>query len=482
MQTASQKKTGFYIGVTCPGCGGHLELDSDFFVLECTHCGSVLRLVMPDVPPAFLIRSKTDEREARFAIDRYLKENDLPLTGSSLAIKKLYYPYWKVDGILLKIRNRVEQRSYGGGPDYSGEGSTPETVVDIPISDISIAPYMTTYQAGPALEGIDVSIGMRAGHVTALPYSEDTVEDDFDSIPVTQNSQAVLARAGKAASRLSNIALADFGSNHTELLNPSISIVYFPYLIVESYDSHPFRRFVVDAVSGRLVSPSGQYHPPAATQDDHDDREPDDASAANMEFGSVGVEFHRCRTCGEDLPSEQSFIYLCANCQEITVLERVGFDVTSLKLAAGESHPDDILLPFWFFRMPEENVRRMPNFFGGIHKSDWMAVPGFKVPNFEALYRLAKRMSAAQFHMQLETVDEWDRRCRPIDMSLTQAAAFAGVVLYRESASKGVRPGGEHPVVQPLEARVCYIPFHLESYFYVDSILNAVSVERALIK
>ncbi|MEE8577598.1 MAG: hypothetical protein V3T31_10120, partial [candidate division Zixibacteria bacterium] len=57
-QTKTTNKSGFYIEVTCPGCGGTLDLDTDFFVLECTHCGSVHRVVMPEAPAAYMISAK----------------------------------------------------------------------------------------------------------------------------------------------------------------------------------------------------------------------------------------------------------------------------------------------------------------------------------------------------------------------------------------------------------------------------------------
>ncbi len=109
MKAATTKpKAGFYIDVTCPGCGATLELEQDFLVLGCQYCDSVLRIVMPDSPPAFLVKGRLDKRRLRFQIDRFLKENAMPLTGSALQLKNLYYPFWKVDGKLLKLRNRRE--------------------------------------------------------------------------------------------------------------------------------------------------------------------------------------------------------------------------------------------------------------------------------------------------------------------------------------------------------------------------------------
>ena len=135
----SKNQSGFYIGVSCPGCGGELKLEDEFFVLACGHCGSVLRVTMPEIPPAYLVSARVTEREARFAIDRYLKENGLPLTDSSLQFKRIYYPYWKVDAVLLKVRNRIETREHG-----CDENGQSDYVTEKEKTDISLTPYSTT--------------------------------------------------------------------------------------------------------------------------------------------------------------------------------------------------------------------------------------------------------------------------------------------------------------------------------------------------
>jgi len=69
---------------------------------------------MPDTPAAFMAQSGVADHEIRFHIDRYLKQNDLPLTGSTLQVKRLYYPYWKVDATVLKLRNKTEVKKSRG--------------------------------------------------------------------------------------------------------------------------------------------------------------------------------------------------------------------------------------------------------------------------------------------------------------------------------------------------------------------------------
>jgi hypothetical protein len=480
MQQTSNK-TGFYIGVTCPGCGGDLELETDFFVLVCDHCDSALRIDMPDAPPAYIVRNKQSQSEVRFTIDRFLKQHDEPLTSSELQIKKLYYPYWKIDGMLLKLRNRIEERIVVY---ETGEHSQEELTTSTPKTDITVSPYMVTHMAGPELPGLAASIGMRAQHVTALPLSDENIEEGFDLMAVTRSRIDILEMARKSVDHFSHIGPAAFGSNRTELFRPVLSLVYFPYYVVEDYDSGPRRRYVVDGLSGRLVGPQtgepcGNSEQEMSELSTHDLGDQDESSETT--FGSLSVDFHRCRVCGSDLPGHQSYLYLCENCNELNVLDRSASEIRELSQVTGRFSQDDTYLPFWALQLPESLVRLLPTLFGGIDESDWLVVPAFKVSHFEGLFRLAKRMSTAFTKLDLESVETFSGQHLPVELSLSEAVTFSGVVLYRECLARGIKKRAAEVTVSPLGVRLFYAPFHHENYFYMDSVLGAIAVEKALL-
>ena len=244
MQTETKnRKSGFYIEVTCPGCGSGLELNEDFFVLKCDHCGSVHRVVMPDVPTAYFVPAKIDRREARFSIDRYLKKNDLPLTASGMALKQVYYPYWKVDAILFKLRNKAYERVVVAESEYNDPVS-----VTHERTEINLTPYIATCAAGSYFDGVPASIGMRAEYIRMLPYSVENLQEDFDSLPIVTTWEDVRADLKTKMGIISDVDPASFGKNVTELFHPRASLVYFPFLVFESYTQGGFSRYVVDGV------------------------------------------------------------------------------------------------------------------------------------------------------------------------------------------------------------------------------------------
>lgn len=463
----SKNQTGFYIGVGCPGCGGELKLEEGFFVIACGHCGSVLRVTMPEQPPAYLVSARVSEREARFTIDRYLKENGLPLTDSGLQFKRIYYPYWKVDAVLLKVRNRIETREHG-----CDEDGRAEYVTEKEKTDISLTPYSTTLPAGAEFDGMPVGLGVRTSYLKLMPFSRANTQDGFEPLQVV-NSWSVTAE--KLLSRINSLAHLDeaaFGKNRTELFRPVASLVYFPYLVAESYSGGEFSRFVVDGVTGRMM--------------DHVDRsEYSDESAPvdseQIEFGQLGVDFHRCPNCGEDLPATQSIMYVCANCHQLISLEPSDKNIGAVLMTVPAGSETDGLFPFWSLTMTPDVQTRLQRLFGGLFRSERLVLPAFRIGNFEAMFRLAKRMSAALPRIETEPVDSFDQRCQPVTLSLAEAKMFAGIITYRAELDRLIGTLAQKCDLEVTSADLLYAPFHPESYFYVDSVMGAVTFEKSLI-
>jgi hypothetical protein len=465
--TSSANKHGFYIGVSCPGCGGELELGADFFVLTCPHCASVLRVVMPDTPPAYLVKCRKAKSELRFIVDRHCKENSLPLTGSSPGIKPLYYPYWKVDAVVLKMRTTTYEVERDDEEQYSDESQEERT-----RTDVNLSPYMVTLPAGYADDSIPFSLGVRADYVKMIPFSTENIDPEFDCPPVTTLWTDALSALDTTMSKLNRLGETNFGLNGTRLFRPQGSIVYFPYFIVDSYSTKGQTRFIVDGVTGKVVTCS-----PAAVSSESASSE----STPEVELGRLEVVLHRCSNCGEDLPDTQSCLYFCKNCKHIEHLDQNPLlAAESLVVHTGSTGSNDRYFPFWLFHVSEENSKRIKPMIGGIYSSDRLAIPAFKIRNFEAMFRLSKRISSAFPQLTSEVVSELSDGFEAVSVGLTEALTLAEIVLGREQTSRTMRLSRERFDFRPLEAQLCFVPFHPEQYFLVDSILGAVTFERGL--
>lgn len=464
--TAKARKGGFYIEVTCPGCGSALDLDSDFFILRCNHCNSVHRVIMPDVPSAYLIPARIDATEARFSIDRFLKKQSLPLTGSGMHLKQFYYPYWKIDAILFRLRNKIYQKVICDESEYHDE-----VVVNQDRTEINLSPYTTTRAAGIPYEGVPVSIGMRAEYIKMVPFAEENVEEDFDALPVFSSWEDVRKDLKVNIGVISEMDPTDLGSNVTELFHPRASLVYFPFLVLESYTKQGFNRYVVDGVSGRVLD-----HVCDIDTDVHFDI----PESASMEFGALTVVHHRCGNCGVDLPAEQSYVYICQNCQVLTVIGHDSGVISEIHVATGSENKQDKMFPFWSLKIPGENAAQLQRLFGGIHRSDRLVIPAFRTQNFDAMFRLAKRMSAAIPQLEQETIEKLDNRFLPVSVSPEEAALMTEVITFRAGFDRNKAAPSMTAAFVPEDIKLVFVPFHPEHYFYVDSVMNIITFEKSL--
>ena len=78
-------------------------------------------------------------------------------------------------------------------------------------------------------------------------------------------------------------------------------------------------------------------------------------------------------------------------------------------------------------------------------------------------------------------VEDVDSRFVPVDVGPNGALTTAHVVVYREMLSRDQNSSPEDVAFSPGEASLVYASFHPESYFYVDSILGAVTFEKSLV-
>ncbi len=480
-ELSSNPRKGFFIEVGCPGCGGRLEINSNFFVTSCTHCGTPLRLVLPETTPAYILPNKLAQQETRFKIDRYLKSKGLPLTGSSLHFKQIYYPYWKIEATLLRCRNRKEKIA------IQIDDSSGEEIVDYQKNSmVNIVPYHLTIAAGVHLDGVPESIGIRGQSLKAVPLKSSRENDEFEILEVRRSQEEVLQSIRLSLGRMNSFELAEFGENLTKLYNPTTSLIFFPFCLVEDYEGEGYRRYVIDGLSGRIVSKfdSLQGGPHEALQADaietNDEfkiefsENADDAIYSAVKFGAVEVQYHRCDVCGVDLPARPSCIYMCSNCHELTCLDKNIQTIPKI-LAVESKDLEAMYFPFWSYQTDRGR------YFGSLHETDRILIPAFNIPNYEAMYRLTCRVTSAASKLDFQPIDDLNELFASVDIFPSAGTALANVVFYRHELEKKKRLPAQELKLSSNDLALCFIPFRSENYFFVDSALNGISFEKKLV-
>ena len=163
------------------------------------------------------------------------------------------------------------------------------------------------------------------------------------------------------------------------------------------------------------------------------------------------------------------------------MLDQSSVPVSGIAHTAVDEGRMDRLFPFWSFRISENNDSTMKRLFAGVFDSDRLVIPAFTVANMEAVYRLARRMSSVAPKLELNPTGDVDGRFMPVDVGPNQALTIARLVIYRALLSRSQSNDPEDVHFQPEEVNLIFASFHPQSYFYVDSVLGAVTFEKNLV-
>jgi len=423
----------------------------------------VHRVSTPDQPVAYVVPPRIDSAKARFAVDRFLKEKNLPLTENDTQIKKIYYPYWKIDAVMLRLRKSKSKVIVRQGDQYHDD-----VTHDKITTDLNLSPYATSISAGVEFEGIPSTLGMRTEYIKLLAYSPEQTEKDFYPYPVTKSWEDIRINLYQRLSAIGAVDANEFGENKTELYAPKSALIYFPYYLLEDFNPSGYNRFVVDAVSGRMASHVTKVNFDSSSSD---------IDLPTINFGELKVAPHRCWNCGDDLPAEQSFIYLCHNCEAVNSLENSGLPQPKIMSVSENGTRVENFLPFWRLGIPSDLQPILRPIFGGIYNSDTILIPAFRGGNFDALYRLTKRVSAAFPKFSCSEIVKTDQRFVSVNLNISEAVMYTDIFIRRDALSKNSFKQSNFSF-QPLSADLIYIPFHSENYFLVDSVINAITVEK----
>lgn len=452
MVSPNKPRIGFGIDVTCPGCGGELSLQDDFATLRCKHCSSALRISMPELPPAFIIKPKLTAMQARPFLDRYLKENNRELSPPAITVESVYQPYWKFDSLILKVRHKLDIRrevtEYGNAKEY-------EQIEEVK-QEISLTPHLVTISASPASDLYPYSLGMRTDYIRMRPFEGLKSNDEYQINPVETTIQHAYAQAEKSVQKLTEFGSATYNRDGSRLFGLRAALVYFPYYMMTFTLRGKMICYVLDAVASRVVGEAVVDSSGGAS----------DIQELHA-YGTLGVEMHRCANCGEDLPTLNSFLYNCRNCGSTCLIENdPNYDRQVLVAATGGSIKS-VLMPFW----------RLDYKAGNSGEKMQLAVPAFRVKNFEAMCRLSSRLSASTAQMDFSADGDIESEITPANVGLKEAKIIAHAIVARLDLKR------HEGNIRTLEldfgkATLLLVPFHAENYFLVDSVLSAITIER----
>jgi DNA-directed RNA polymerase subunit RPC12/RpoP len=312
----------------CPGCGKPTPAPQGALTNRCQFCGLVVRLGAPGAILKYFYPSRIDPFGARMAADRFLKENQLPLTTNIVRSDFYYVPFYRFRGMALDYISSsiMEQKPLENGDDIE-ESITFTNKFQLKGKDFDVTI--------PAISDIGFGLTSLGIRPAAVPlYSFCPAEIPAGAIIVNANiAQANIPQMAQALHK-ANTGLYSKGKTlYSAMIGEQISIIYFPIWAMIHQQGNSQKTIFIDALARRAYA---QIETPFEFGDN---------PRPAIEPMTMAPARHQCPNCGADLEDKSfSLYYPCKNCNRAYMLKNSGYQQIIPKTANSTK-----CAPFWRF-------------------------------------------------------------------------------------------------------------------------------------
>ena len=316
----------------CPGCGKKTGAPEGALTNRCEYCDLVVRVGSPGRVLKYFYESKIDEYGARMAVDRFLKDKGLPLSGQILDSRFFYLPFYRFRGMALDyLESSVEfiEMPEGGTVPIKSRRKLNGKNFDVTLPGFKNADF-----------GLS-SLGIRPAAVPLHGFSRSEIAEG--TTIVRSDVSSAQAEASALELHRKNLGLYEKSSPLcSAMIGEQLSVIYFPVWAVAFRSAGRDCTVFVDALAKRGYKLSeGEFVYQGGV-----------SGGKNSQF--VNPIRHQCPNCGADLPVKHfSLYYPCTNCQRAYLLDGEGYrQVTPL---TAES---PLCAPYWRFPLVLEGGQK----------------------------------------------------------------------------------------------------------------------------
>ncbi|HZR47774.1 MAG TPA: hypothetical protein VFA47_13775 [Candidatus Manganitrophaceae bacterium] len=414
------------VSTECPTCGAPLDFSEGSNAVRCLHCGSHLLVTGRKQTLSYAILPRIDDQEALKRVRLVQGDGHTP---PRVVKAQLYFvPYYRLTGhdfFWEKTDPPLKAESFAGLSDRGEAGALPgieigaastgiiRAVIDLFHSFRGVPeekePSLYPLSSGPVGASQKGTIpikavisGKRGAGEGEVSFRDRYVEKNFIAchleglglyslgvrpavLRLTLFQREALAKQGKIV----GVALApDDALVHgmkgadsekivyRQVIGRVLSLIYFPFWVIEMEQRGEGGLQVVDAVSERVI----QLDAPLSTYE-----QLDRPSAGQGDV--VGFRPLTCPNCGWDFPAKpEEVIFVCASCDKVWQIRGRSLDETAYAIAAVAGlEGSAAYLPFWVLEIERESDR-----------SDRCFIPAFRYRRLKMLSDLARRISEKQ--------------------------------------------------------------------------------------
>jgi DNA-directed RNA polymerase subunit RPC12/RpoP len=482
--------TDVVVSTECPMCAASLDFPVGTNAVRCAHCRSNLLVTGRKRVLSYSIAPAVDAARAVAQVKTALA--GAGAHGRVQDGRLFFVPYYRLTGQEF----RWERPAAPGRPALSLGALSPERGSASRSSRISEDGLLATIQWAGALLGevvgkstsVPAPVNLMMGDNTLAAGEHPVFHDRYidrsflachapelgvESLGLRASTLKVTLFRPEALAAIGRVVPVDLATDtalaigmqvvgadaivHRTVLGRVLSVMYFPFWLVEIEDDAATRLAIVDAVAETVV----KLDAPASLLSELD------RPVGNHEV--VGFRPLSCPNCGWDLPVKpDDVIFFCASCERAWQLHGTEFDAVPAEVArlapsAGEPSSGTKYLPCWVFEMGP-----------GMR----LFAPAFRFRRLKFLSDLARNLARAR--------PQWEALSGPKpELHGCYYDVEDGALLAQFTRAGGTASGVATGVVDEAgvitAAKLAWFPFALEQRAFLDPFTRLPLPENLLI-
>ena len=241
-------------GLSCPSCGGALEVDAGVRVVVCPFCSTPLLATSELGLRRFAVAAETDLEQARTAVRRWLasgwnKDRRLPASAEMAEGYLTFLPFFRLQSDVVGVALGTEERRRTTG---SGKSRRTETY-EVDVERWVERHYDETYAAVNVAELGVWRVDLAGDHL--VPYDDEDLARRGMVFPPTRSEPEVrrTALAGFKEAADPGRGMKRVRFRFLETVREAFTVVYYPLWVVRYRFEGRSYVSVVDAQDGSLA-------------------------------------------------------------------------------------------------------------------------------------------------------------------------------------------------------------------------------------
>jgi predicted RNA-binding Zn-ribbon protein involved in translation (DUF1610 family) len=459
------------VTASCPSCGAPFQLLEGANVAVCSYCNLPLLIQSQKNILRYYLEPKLKERSISFLVDRYRKESNQSLPKRIDETRLFFLPFWRFNAQAFYAINQQ--------PDFLSSPLQPDEKEE--TEEIQTKDWDINFSAH-ATNSLGVStLGMRPDWLNLKLLTEKTyMEEKGETLQLEIDSGSAKERALKSLEFYLERKKSPEDELILQLVEEHLSLIYFPFWVVNFITSQGKFHLVIDGVTKRTLKEVPGYF--ALRENRSDEAE---------KFHPLKMVPHRCPNCGWDLPvTPFHVVFPCGNCKRIWKIHRGGYsqiegEIAEVKEESKIASSESLCYyPLWIFEMSfqhgesssiEKIFELMPSeigLFGVKDKSKpfLFYIPAFEIKNLHKIPEVGLAFLRTQPNLEIDSQKREDLKGVFIsEDDAKQIAELLWLNLISQKANLDLNKW-KSPIFE--NARILWCPFYQDSTFLRDAVIG----------